>query len=313
MSRRLVVISGVDFEPRGSSPEVHQRILVALQGLGEFDFEYRPPRRLYADPVPFAAVVSEEIPPSRQVPAFKPPDDPPRPTLYLHHGYAGSSWGGQAWRGDEYLSGAWTRVLERTLGSGSPLERLDLVAAFLWRATVDEGPPVVGAIEPPTERVRSEVGLRPHLNGHVFISYVRSDAPRVDRMVKVLRGRGYRVWVDREDLAVGSRWRQEIAAAIRSGTAMVACFSSAFAARERSYMNEELTLAIEEIRARPSDRAWFFPVRLDDCKIPDRSIGAGESLRDIHTLDLFPETVDVYEPLIRALAGRRSGGLGRAT
>jgi hypothetical protein len=50
---------------------------------------------------------------------------------------------------------------------------------------------------------------------------------------------------------------------------MIACFSTAYAERDRTYMNEELTLAIDELRARPTSRAWFLPARLDECQIPD--------------------------------------------
>ncbi len=51
-------------------------------------------------------------------------------------------------------------------------------------------------------------------------------------------------------------------------------------------MNEELTVAIEELRLRPTDRAWFIPVLLDDCEVPDRSIGAGETLRTLQWIKL---------------------------
>ena len=51
-------------------------------------------------------------------------------------------------------------------------------------------------------------------------------------------------------------------------------------------MNEELTLAIEELRQRPTNRAWFIPVLLAECAVPERSIGAGETLQDLQWVDL---------------------------
>jgi hypothetical protein len=53
-------------------------------------------------------------------------------------------------------------------------------------------------------------------------------------------------------------------------------------------MNEELTLAVEELRQRSLDIAWFIPVRLAECVIPDREIGGG-TLRDLQTVDMFAD------------------------
>ena len=39
----------------------------------------------------------------------------------------------------------------------------------------------------------------------------------------------------------------------------LACFSAKSVARTRTYQNEELVLAIEELRLRPADRIWFIP------------------------------------------------------
>ena len=52
-------------------------------------------------------------------------------------------------------------------------------------------------------------------------------------------------------------------------------------------MNEELTLAIEELRQYGSDREWFIPVLLSECDVPARSIGAGETLLDINWVPLY--------------------------
>jgi hypothetical protein len=142
----------------------------------------------------------------------------------------------------------------------------------------------------------------PANRSRVFVSYVRSNAAQVDNLVRHIEHQGYLVWVDRNSLGVGTRWKDEIRSAIRAGLAMIACFSSAYAERDRTYMNEELTLAIDEIRSRPTARTWFLPVRLDECEIPDRNIGGGESLRDIQAIDLFPDATHGYRKILEALA-----------
>ena len=121
---------------------------------------------------------------------------------------------------------------------------------------------------------------------HVFVSYVREDCEPVDRLAAELRQRGFRVWLDRDHIAPGQRWRDAIREAIRQGDLFIACFSRHSIGRERTYMNEELVLAVEELRTRPTDRSWFIPVSLDGSRIPKRSIGAGETLHDLQAVDL---------------------------
>lgn len=132
------------------------------------------------------------------------------------------------------------------------------------------------------------VELMPTPRSRVFISYVRDDSTVVDRLTADLRKARLHPWVDRIDVAGGQRWKPAIRKAIEEGAAAVVCFSSHYSARQKTYMNEELTLMIDELRQRPVDKSWFIPVRLDDCTIPGRSIGGGETLHDLQRIDLFP-------------------------
>ena len=116
---------------------------------------------------------------------------------------------------------------------------------------------------------------------HVFISYMHSNERLVQRLCNDLTDQGIRVWIDRNSISPGVRWRQAIRRAIRDGAFFIACFSKQYSERDRSYMNEELVLAIEELRLRPTDMAWFIPVKLNRCEIPDRDIGAGATLQDL--------------------------------
>ena len=124
---------------------------------------------------------------------------------------------------------------------------------------------------------------------HVFISYVRENKETVDRLCKELRDRGVNVWLDREQIRPGERWQSAIRVAIQEGGFYIACFSPEYAERTRTYMNKELIVAVEELRKRPVDRSWFIPVRLSECGIPNRQIGAGETLGDIQWVDVFPD------------------------
>ena len=129
-----------------------------------------------------------------------------------------------------------------------------------------------------------------HFAGHVFISYVREDSRNVDQLQRLLEVAGIPVWRDTADLWPGEDWRVKIRRAIMDNALVfLACFSVASLARGRSFQNEELVLAIEQLRLRRPEDPWLIPIRFDECEIPDRDIGGGRSLTSIQRADLFGE------------------------
>ncbi len=123
--------------------------------------------------------------------------------------------------------------------------------------------------------------------GHVFISYVREDQERVDRLQRTLESAGIRVWRDTA-LWPGQDWKIEISRAIRTNSlAFIACFSNNSERRSRSYQNEELILAATEMRLRPPGNEWLIPVRFASCSMPTLDLGAGRTLDSLQRIDLF--------------------------
>jgi serine/threonine protein kinase len=148
--------------------------------------------------------------------------------------------------------------------------------------------------------------------GHVFISYVREDADRVNGLQRALENAGISVWRDTSNLWPGEDWRSNIRQAImRDAFVFIACFSRSSLSRMDSYQYEEIALAIDEMRRRAPENLWFIPVRFDDCEIPDREIGAGRTLTSIQSADLFGGSADgSLERLVAAvlrILGRRPG------
>jgi predicted nucleic acid-binding Zn ribbon protein len=124
--------------------------------------------------------------------------------------------------------------------------------------------------------------------GHAFISYVREDSVEVDALQKRLEAAGIPAWRDTSSLWPGEDWRAKIHDAIsRDALVFIACFSSRSVTRQTSYMNEELWLAIDQLRRRQPDDPWLIPVRFDDCNVPDFDLGAGRTLDSFHRVDLF--------------------------
>jgi hypothetical protein len=129
--------------------------------------------------------------------------------------------------------------------------------------------------------------------GHVFISYVREDAERVDRLQRILEAAGVKVWRDTSDLWPGEDWRARIRNAItRNALVFVACFSNASEGKQVSGQNDELVLAVDQLRLRRPDTPWLVPVRFDDVEVPDLDLGAGRTLNSIQRADLIGDTWD---------------------
>ena len=124
--------------------------------------------------------------------------------------------------------------------------------------------------------------------GHAFISYVREDAARVDELQALMEDAGVPIWRDTDVLLPGEDWRTVIRQAVTAGPMVfLACFSRESASRNKSFQNEELLLAVEQLRLRQPGEPWLIPVRFDDCQIPDFEIGAGRTLASIQRADLF--------------------------
>ena len=122
---------------------------------------------------------------------------------------------------------------------------------------------------------------------HVFISYVREDGKRVDRLQRRLQAAGITAWRDTSSLWPGQDWRIEIREAIERGVAFIACFSENTERRSSSYQNEELIFAVELMRRHPPGRVWLLPVRFADCRLPDFDLGLGRTLDSLQRVDLF--------------------------
>ncbi|MCW6003767.1 toll/interleukin-1 receptor domain-containing protein [Micromonospora sp. CPCC 205371] len=123
----------------------------------------------------------------------------------------------------------------------------------------------------------------------VFVSYVHDDDREVNALCSALEAAGVRTWRDVDRLLPGDDWKTTIRRAIENGAGFIACFSQHSEGRARSYMREEIILAVEQLRLRPTDSGWFMPVLLSDAAVPDTPIGAGRSLRDLQFLRWYED------------------------
>ena len=123
---------------------------------------------------------------------------------------------------------------------------------------------------------------------HVFISYRSIDYNLgVEKIVDSLEKNGISVWIDRENLLPGQDWQIAIRRAIEDGMFFIACFSNNYWNKTTNYMNEELQIAIDQLRKMPDDQIWFIPVKLDDCKIPHFDIRQNKTLESKQFVSLY--------------------------
>lgn len=118
-----------------------------------------------------------------------------------------------------------------------------------------------------------------------FVSYLRSDLNEIMPFLNRLREDSLSVWIDREQLEAGRLWKDQIRDAIRSGKHFIACFSSSYPTSEKTFMNEELIIAIDELRQRSHHTNWFIPLVFGKGRVPPIDIGAGKNISDIQYID----------------------------
>jgi TIR domain len=138
------------------------------------------------------------------------------------------------------------------------------------------------------ERASSGSGMTSSTPVHVFISYAPGDAEGADLIQYALEEAGVQVWRDSRDLWPGEDRRVAIRNAITSNAMVfIACFSSRRVGLQRSPQNEELFIALDEMRLRLPGTPWLIPVRFDDFAIPNVDIGAGRTLDSLESADIF--------------------------
>lgn len=171
-----------------------------------------------------------------------------------------------------------------------------------WRLRIENITPNESAVRNLLADVHTFVELQMTSPQYVFLSYVHEDADAVEALESKLQGAGLTTWRDTHGIPPGTRWRETIREAIRRGSAFIACFSANSERKDRTYMREEIIVAIEELRLRPRNRAWFFPVKLSPCDVPDIPLGLGDNLADIQHLELFDGMEDLrVDKLVSAL------------
>ena len=141
---------------------------------------------------------------------------------------------------------------------------------------------------------------------HVFISYCHENKDVVDKLCHALSLKGVSVWIDRNNIKPGMPWKQAIQQAIHHGDFFIACFSKEYNARDKTFMEKELSIAIEKLQQKPVDRIWFIPVKLNECEIPDINIGEGETLQSLQYVNLYKDWETGIQQILNIMPSKSS-------
>lgn len=109
----------------------------------------------------------------------------------------------------------------------------------------------------------------PKTHERIFLCHAKEDAEKVHDIYIRLKQAGFKPWLDKEDLLPGQDWDNQIRLAIKS-SAYVLIFFSKISISKRVYVQKEFKLARDVLDEIPESQIFVIPVRLEDCKIPDR-------------------------------------------
>ena len=133
----------------------------------------------------------------------------------------------------------------------------------------------------------------------LFLAHASEDKAAVLELYEQLKAKGFKPWVDKQDLIPGQNWRDEIPKAIRNSQLFIACLSPRFVSKQ-GYVHKEFRLALDAYAEKPLDSIYLIPLKLEPCEVPDiRLEQLGIRLRDLHWVDYWES--DGFDMLMRAI------------
>ncbi|MDH3788476.1 MAG: TIR domain-containing protein [Xanthomonadales bacterium] len=134
-----------------------------------------------------------------------------------------------------------------------------------------------------------------HNEKAIFLSYSSDDTDAALRICKALRDKGLEVWFDQSELRSGDAWDASIRKQIKECALFVPIISASTQVREEGYFRLEWKLSIDRSYLMADDKAFLFPVVIDDipeqqARVPDRfRERQWTRLRDDKDLAVFAE------------------------
>src|SRR5579859_2005691 len=113
----------------------------------------------------------------------------------------------------------------------------------------------------------------------VFLCHSSEDKPAVRQLYHQLKTGNITPWLDEEDLLPGQNWDAEIRKAVRLCDIVIVCLSKN-SSNKAGYIQKEIKFALDVADEQPEGTIFLIPLRLEECKIPDR-------LKHLHWVNYF--------------------------
>lgn len=131
-----------------------------------------------------------------------------------------------------------------------------------------------------------------------FISYDRSNATLARKIAAALQQRGFRTWIDEQQLAAGGRWRESIQQGLNESRFIVAIIAPG--TTESMRIRHEWGAGLREDSGSPQ----LLPLWLGDVEPPPE-------LRHLHGLRISPDDVHSLDAAVEVLARRLADARSR--
>ena len=103
----------------------------------------------------------------------------------------------------------------------------------------------------------------------VFISYAKEDKKIASEIYDALTKEGIQVWIDFHNLFPGEHWENSIKDAIKEVPFIIVLLSNNSVAK-RGFIQKEIKEALDFADTLPENDIYILPVRIDECKVPQR-------------------------------------------
>lgn len=103
----------------------------------------------------------------------------------------------------------------------------------------------------------------------IFLCHSSSDKPVVRVLYKRLIAKGFKPWLDEEDIIPGKEWQLEIPKAVKESNVVIVCLSRSSVSKE-GYVQKEIKYALDIADEKPEGTIFIIPLKLEECKVPER-------------------------------------------
>jgi len=148
----------------------------------------------------------------------------------------------------------------------------------------------------------------------IFLSYSSEDSEAASRLCAALRSVGHEVWFDQSELRGGDAWDASIRDQIKRCAVFIPIISASTQRRAEGYFRFEWKLAIDRSYLMADDKAFLFPVVIDETE--ERLARVPERLRQLQWTKLGDEaSMTAFARHVgEVLSGdRRRGAPGRTS